>query len=219
MSTSVSLGEIVERETAGFVCLDSHQIEAVERHYELLLRWNRRMNLTTVTKLPEAAIRHYCESLFLAARLTAGRVVDVGSGAGFPGIPVAIARPECFVDLVESHQRKAVFLREASRGMGNVGVIGARAESLLPPGRSASRPSARELEYASELGPLYDWMVSRAVNPAELMRLPLARRYALLIGGDDLAVLRPEEVTPLPWGSQRVLAIGTFHVKRAALND
>ena len=201
MSTSASLGDIVRRETAGFVSLNLDQIQALELHYALLLRWNRKMNLTTVTKLPDAALRHYCESLFLAARLSAGRVVDVGSGAGFPGIPVAIARPDCMVDLVESHQRKAVFLREASRGMGNVRVAGARAESLRGAGEQ----------------PTYEWMISRAVDPVDLLRLRLANRYALLIGAEDVELVKPDEVIPLPWGARRVLAVGTFHVKQSTI--
>src|SRR5690242_14425854 len=108
------------------------QFERLGAHYELLLKWNRVLNLTSVRSLNEAAERHYGESLFLASRLPAGsfRIVDIGSGAGFPGFPVAVARPDCQITLVESHQRKAVFLREASRGMPNVAVGAQRAESV-----------------------------------------------------------------------------------------
>ena len=92
------------------------------------------MNLTTVIRTLEEAIeRHYCESLFLAAQLAGRRscgVADVGSGAGFPGFPVAVLRPDCSVTLIESHQRKAVFLREASRGLPNVRVLANRAEDV-----------------------------------------------------------------------------------------
>src|ERR1700738_4164741 len=95
-----------------------------------MIRWNQSINLTTVTDPAEAVERHYGESLLLAEHLTAGRVVDIGSGAGFPGIPVAVVRPECHVTLVESHQRKAVFLREATRQMSNVRVIAKRIEAV-----------------------------------------------------------------------------------------
>ena len=124
--------ELLRERLRGIVEVSAEQIAALEAHYELLVRWNKTVNLTTITSLEEAVERHYCESLFLGAHLPAGslRVVDVGSGAGFPGFPVAILRPDCTVALVESHQRKAVFLREVSRKVGNVRVIAKRAEEV-----------------------------------------------------------------------------------------
>jgi 16S rRNA (guanine527-N7)-methyltransferase len=189
----VSLGEILLRELRGIIELSEAQIASLERHYELLLHWNRKINLTTVTELTEAARRHYCESLFLAARLSAGEVVDIGSGAGFPGLPVAVVRPDCRVTLVEAHQRKAVFLREASRGLPNVSVVANRAESV---------------------NGTFDWLISRAVDPGGLMQLRFARRFAILLGRAEAVDLGAEKVIPLPWGDRRVLAIGTFHVKQ-----
>src|SRR5437868_3656406 len=93
------------------------KLAALEVHYNLLLRWNTVLNLTGITDLDTAVERHYCESIFLAAHLPAGplRLADIGSGAGFPGLPIAVLRPDCMVTLIESHQRKSVFLREASR--------------------------------------------------------------------------------------------------------
>jgi 16S rRNA (guanine(527)-N(7))-methyltransferase RsmG len=195
MSISASLVDLLRKETAGFVSLDFDQLAALERHYRVLLQWNARMNLTTVVDLPAAATRHYGESLFLASKLSDGRVVDVGSGAGFPGIPVAIARPDCAVDLVESNQRKAVFLREATRGLKNVRVLGVRAETLNGP---PTDPEERQ----------YDWLISRAVEPSELMRLRIGFRFAILLGADDAAKLSADEIIPLPWGDRRVLALG-----------
>ena len=95
--------------------LTREQVSALYGHYALLARWNKALNLTTVMGLEESVLRHYCESLFLGARLPerAGAVLDVGSGAGFPGVPLAVLRSDCNVTLAESHQRKAVFLREA----------------------------------------------------------------------------------------------------------
>jgi 16S rRNA (guanine527-N7)-methyltransferase len=162
------------------------QVEKLEHHYNLLLRWNSRINLTTVTELHEAAIRHYCESLFLATRITGDRIADVGSGPGFPGIPIAVLHPGWRVDLIESHQRKAVFLREATREMPNVAVIASRADAV------------RER---------YDWVVSRAVDSEGILRLRLAPRYALLIGMEDAAGINTTEVVQLPWGRNRAVAI------------
>lgn len=116
----------------GIVDLTVEQASALERHYELLVKWNRRLNLTAIEDPAEVATRHYGESLFLAVRLPERplRIVDIGSGAGFPGFPVAILRPDCTVTLLESHQRKAVFLREASRSVPNVSVLAQRAEAV-----------------------------------------------------------------------------------------
>ena len=98
----------------------------------MLVRWNKVLNLTSIRTLEEAIERHYGESVFLAAHLPAGvlSIADVGSGAGFPGIPIAVVRPDCRVTLIEAHRRKAVFLREAARDLPNVTVIADRAESV-----------------------------------------------------------------------------------------
>jgi 16S rRNA (guanine527-N7)-methyltransferase len=189
MSISDSLGDILRREMAPLGGVNPAVVTALERHFELLTKWNPKLNLTTVLKPQEAAIRHYCESLFLAKYITSGRVVDVGSGPGFPGIPLAVARPDLTVELVESHQRKAVFLREAVRELSNVNVRSIRAESLT--GR-------------------YEWLVSRAVDPRELMKLRVAGRYALLLGDRDAETLKSADIVSLPWGEHRVLALGRF---------
>jgi 16S rRNA (guanine527-N7)-methyltransferase len=190
MSTSASLGEIVSRELDGIVQLTPDQIGMLEFHYRLLLQWNRKMNLTTVTAVPDAAVRHYCESIFLAKHLTCGSVVDIGSGAGFPGIPAAIVRGDCQIYLVESNQRKAVFLKEASRGLANVSVLPVRAQAITDR--------------------IYDWLIARAVDPSALLDLRLASRYALLLGRTDAERIVGAELIPLPWGEQRVLLLGKF---------
>jgi 16S rRNA (guanine(527)-N(7))-methyltransferase RsmG len=169
--------------------LPEHQLSLLEQHYRLLCHWNKRINLTRIRGAREAVQFHYCESLFLGQWLPKGklRIVDVGSGAGFPGIPVAVARPDCMVDLIESHQRKAAFLREASRQLPNARVVPKRAEGSLGG---------------------YDWMISRAVRVEELLKLKLAPKLALLVGADDANGL---EVLKVPWGERRVLA---FHVEQ-----
>lgn len=174
--------------------LTAEQSTALEAHLDLLMRWNRSLNLTAIRSREEAIERHYCESLFLGASLPAGvlRITDVGSGAGFPGFPVAVLRPECSVTLIESHQRKAVFLREASRKMPNVRVLAKRAE---------------------EVGETFDWVISRAVSYADLA--PFLKRLApnadLLTGAEgppDSLGFRWEAPVALPWGEQRFLWTG-----------
>jgi 16S rRNA (guanine527-N7)-methyltransferase len=96
------------RAKLGGVCEPSAgQIDQMRRHYELLERWNRVINLTSVRSMEEVVERHYCESVFAAVHVPAGAltIADIGSGGGFPGIPVAIMRPDCLVTLIESHQR------------------------------------------------------------------------------------------------------------------
>jgi 16S rRNA (guanine527-N7)-methyltransferase len=188
--------------------LSPNVLSELLRHYELLLRWNRTLNLTSITVLEQAVERHYCESLFLGVHLpeSAVSVLDIGSGAGFPGVPMAILRPDCKFTLAESHQRKAVFLREATRHLSNVRVVACRAE---------------DAEGA------FDWVVSRAVRWPDVLRA--ARRcgaraqaaasrpspaVGLLLGQDDAADVRCESgfewqpLVALPWGLRRVLLVG-----------
>jgi 16S rRNA (guanine527-N7)-methyltransferase len=167
---------LLASEFSPYGVLTPQQLALLEDHYRLLLRWNQKINLTRITGLQDAVRYHYCESLYLATRLPTGplRIVDVGSGAGFPGIPVAIYRPECTVDLVESHQRKAVFLREAARRSTNARIVVNRAEALTDP---------------------YDWTISRAVRPEDVLKLNLAPHVAVL----------GVEGQSLPWGEKRAL--------------
>ena len=180
---------LLASEFAPFGRLTEHQLDLLEQHYKLLCHWNKKINLTRIRGIREAVQFHYCESLFLAQWLPRKklRIVDVGSGAGFPGIPVAILLPDCTVDLIESHQRKAAFIKEASRQLPNVNVISARAEDCVG---------------------TYDWMISRAVRVKDLLRLRLAPSVALLVGA---AYAQGFETLKVPWGDHRVLA---FHVER-----
>jgi 16S rRNA (guanine(527)-N(7))-methyltransferase RsmG len=158
------------------------------------------MNLTTVKPGPEMVIRHYCESLFFAAHLPATQhkisVLDLGSGAGFPGTPMAILKPEWHVTLVESSQRKAVFLRESSRNVGNVSVQAERMQTL----------SAKA-----------DWVVARAVNTEEVLStIPrLAPNIGLMLGEDDFSSVRLHsriawaEPVRLPWGERKLCVYGS----------
>jgi 16S rRNA (guanine527-N7)-methyltransferase len=161
---------------APFANLSQEQMWALWRHFELLTRWNARMNLTRVAGLAEASRIHYAESLFAAIYIPAGvqTVIDVGSGAGFPGFVLAVARPDLQVTLLESDQRKAAFLREASDLAPNVRVLAQR---------------------SSEAEGHWDLAVSRAVRADEV--LEFARRtadWAMLIGS-----VRPEHGDRLDW--------------------
>jgi 16S rRNA (guanine527-N7)-methyltransferase len=113
-----------------------NQIGQVSTYVDLLIRWNAKTNLTAVRQPEEIIRRHFGESFFLASIVTsplrAENVIDVGSGAGFPGLPLAIYAPECNVTLIESQNKKATFLKEVVRALElkNVAVFCGRAESL-----------------------------------------------------------------------------------------
>jgi 16S rRNA (guanine527-N7)-methyltransferase len=175
--------------------LSERHLDRLQAHYELLVRWNAKLNLTRIESVEQAAQLHYCESLYLGSKLPPGplRIADVGTGAGFPGTPISILRPECHVTLVESHQRKAVFLRESTRDLPNVTVFAGRAEALTE---------------------TFDWVVSRAVTPKDVLELPISRQFALLVGSEDAAKLGG---IPIPWGQGRFLAILQRGVPRGTL--
>jgi 16S rRNA (guanine527-N7)-methyltransferase len=145
-----------------FCHLSGDQIAVLSRHYELLVRWNRRLNLTAVIDPEEAARKHYAESIFLAIHLPpdAVRIADIGSGAGFPGFPVAVVCKNTTVTLVEADTRKAAFLNECRDMAPNINVVNRRADQLSTG--------------------CFDTLVSRAVNLAEIEALVLApRAFAL----------------------------------------
>jgi 16S rRNA (guanine(527)-N(7))-methyltransferase RsmG len=200
--------ELLARELSSWVHLSELQVTQLYHHYDVLIRWNRRMNLTTVKPGLDMVIRHYCESLFFAAHLPAAddkiSVLDLGSGAGFPGIPIAALKPNWNVTLVESSQRKAVFLRESSRRLRNVVIRAERMETLS--------------EHC-------DWVVARAVDPREvLINVPrLALNVGLMLGEDDFSSIRHDsrvawtEPVRLPWGDRKICAYGvssTWNVPR-----
>jgi 16S rRNA (guanine(527)-N(7))-methyltransferase RsmG len=190
----VTFREFLVAEWGPYGALSEAQLSALEKHYQLLKAWNRRMNLTRIDDLEDAVRLHYCESLYLGRSLPPGKlsIADIGSGAGFPGIPVAILRPECSISLIDSHARKAVFLREAAAKLANVTVVQDRAESV---------PSR------------YDWSISRAVAAPAVLALGLSSKVAILTTEIELENLerRPIIKVPVPWGDQRVVAM--FHVE------
>jgi 16S rRNA (guanine527-N7)-methyltransferase len=187
--------ELLRSKLAGICDLPEQQIERLKLHFDLLTRWNRVLSLTSVRTLEEAVERHYCESVFAGLHLPEGpvSVADVGSGAGFPGVPIAIMRPDCAIVLIESHQRKAAFLKEATRELPNVRVLAKRAEDV--PER-------------------FDWVVSRAVRYSDIAAAlkKLGRNAELLTGEvrtEDLSGFEWQEPMRLPWGDRRYLWIGS----------
>jgi 16S rRNA (guanine527-N7)-methyltransferase len=93
--------------------LDAEQLKLLGRHVDLMLKWNKSINLTAITDPDEVLEKHVLDSLGLVGVLPSGSLLDAGTGAGFPGIPAAIARPDLEVVLVDSVQKKVAFLKNA----------------------------------------------------------------------------------------------------------
>jgi 16S rRNA (guanine527-N7)-methyltransferase len=121
---------------AGLSELDSDVCARFHAYLSLLVRWNAKINLTAIREEEGILSRHFVESVECAQSIP-GKVtnlLDFGSGGGFPGIPIAICRPEIAVSLAESQGRKAAFLREALRVLDvRAKVHAARAETLVAP--------------------------------------------------------------------------------------
>jgi 16S rRNA (guanine527-N7)-methyltransferase len=118
-----------------FIELDEMRLRTISIYIDLLLKWNARINLTAVRDPNDIVQRHFGESLFAAKCLLEQKqpqtAIDLGSGAGFPGVPFAMLAPDVQVTLIESQQKKATFLKELVRALElkNVKVFSDRAES------------------------------------------------------------------------------------------
>lgn len=132
--------------------LSDAQIARLIDYLRLLARWNETYNLTAVRDIVEMVDKHVLDSLAIVPHLRGESLADLGSGAGLPGIPVAIATPARRVYLVESNGKKARFLREAARQLAltEVRVIEARAEAATPP-ELVDEVTARALARLDEL--------------------------------------------------------------------
>ncbi|MGA9210913.1 MAG: 16S rRNA (guanine(527)-N(7))-methyltransferase RsmG [Terriglobales bacterium] len=199
--------------------LTGAQLEQVSAYLDLLLRWNARINLTAVRDPESIVTRHFGESFFAARQLlkkqeaggsgqeagagSQGRAIDLGSGAGFPGLPLKIFAPGLALTLIESSQKKAVFLKEAVRTLALTGVdvFAGRAEDFAA---AADLVTLRAVErYERALG-----AAARLVAPGG--------RLALLIGSPQ-AARTPQLLAGFGWqapmaiprSSARVLLVGT----------
>jgi len=131
-------GELVEAIAAGVAALDQSLPEGatdkLAKLLEDLARWGRRINLTAIRKLPEMVSGHILDSLSVRPYLHGQTILDVGTGAGFPGLPLAIAEPERQFELLDSNGKKVGFVRHiiSELGLSNVSAIKIRAEDYAP---------------------------------------------------------------------------------------
>ena len=188
--------------------LSSEQLNKFDSYLDLLIAANERMNLTRITDRAAAEIQHIGDALTLLPFLPPGAhaLADVGTGGGVPGIPLAIARPDAQVTLIESTKKKAAFLREtiSALGLSNVTVDDRRAEEV-----GARSKKARES---------FDVVAVRAVATMVWLVewcLPLTKK-----GGKMLAMKGPkgrEELTAVPPRTLRFLGGGEPVVHDVAL--
>ena len=191
--------------------LSPAQLNNISIYIDLLLRWNARINLTSVRQPEAIVIRHFGESLFAARHLFPDPVgagdspislIDIGSGAGFPGVPIKLWAPRIHLTLIESNHKKVAFLRQLARTLTltDINIVPGRAEA-----------------YA---GPLADVVTLRAVErfssalPTAANLVAPTGRLALLIGQPQTALAREllpsaawNHPVPLPLSSARVLLI------------
>jgi len=134
--------------TSGAAGVDRPEVyEQLAVYLKLIMKWNARMNLTAIREPEEMVRRHFGESLFLGANVgVCSTLLDFGSGAGFPGVPVQLMRPDVQVTLAESQGRKAAFLREVVRELGLPSEVwGGRVEAM-PAGRHFDVVAMRAVE-------------------------------------------------------------------------
>jgi 16S rRNA (guanine527-N7)-methyltransferase len=115
----------------GFSIPHETQIRLLQ-YLALIQKWNQVHNLTAVREPETMLARHLLDSLAIIPYITGERIADIGSGAGLPGIPLALVRPEWHVALVESHHKKAIFLQQAriELSLKNVEVVAGRVENF-----------------------------------------------------------------------------------------
>jgi 16S rRNA (guanine527-N7)-methyltransferase len=188
---------------AGVTGLPASTYEQFYAYLDLLLRWNQRLNLTALRQPAEIIERHFVECAFAAQFLPqdVATLLDYGSGAGFPGIPFAICRPEIRMTLAEAQGKKASFLREALRVLGIAGeVYDGRVEKMHEDVRfgAVSLRAVEKMELAIPLA------AHRVAGCLVLFTTEgLATRQRQLAQG-----LRWLQDVRLPNADQRILAIG-----------
>lgn len=168
------------------VALSAETLTHLREYYRLLTRWNERLHLVAPCEPEEFATRHVLESLLLLKHLPQhATIADVGSGAGLPIIPCLIARADLEATLIESSQKKAVFLREALNAVGRkASIIARRFEEIEPP--LVSFVTCRALDqFTTKLPELIEWAPkgSTLLLFGGQALLPEARKF--LIPGSD----------------------------------
>ena len=199
--------ETIRRSLGEFqIAVERKQVGLIQQYIKTLLRWNEKLNLTAIRDPLEILYRHFCESMFAAGAIPVdkGRLADIGSGPGFPGIPLKIIRPELELCLVESNIKKGTFLAEVVRELQltNSRVLISRYEELGEEVAPLDYVCSRAV---GEFGPFLEWAGSDRVQ---------AQNVILWIGGRDLEEVQKakdwewREPILIPKSLQRYLLVG-----------
>jgi 16S rRNA (guanine527-N7)-methyltransferase len=160
----------------------SQQVLQIQQYIKILMIWNQKMNLTAIRDPQEILYRHFCESMYasVAMPLEGGRLADVGSGGGFPGLPLKIIRPELQVFLIESNIKRVTFLAEVIRELGLKGaqVLARRYEELGEEVAPLDYACSRAL---GEFPAFLEWAASEQIA---------AKQAILWIGDRDLSEIQ-----------------------------
>ena len=200
--------EVIQRALAEFqVSVKSEQVKQFQQYMDVLLRWNEKMNLTAIRDPLEILYRHICESAFGTSVVPVEkcRLADVGSGGGFPGIPMKIVKPEMDLFLIESNMKKATFLTEVVRELGLTGVrvLVSRYEELSEEVAPLDVVCSRAV---GEFAPFLEWASSPVIS---------TQKVALWIGAQDAESVRRlrawswSEPKPIPHSMRRFVLVGT----------
>jgi 16S rRNA (guanine527-N7)-methyltransferase len=212
-----TLQEYLKQATEGYaVRLTADQLEQFDTYYQLLVEWNQKINLTAITDPEGVAVKHFADSLSFFNYCTipeGGAVIDIGTGAGFPGIVLKIVRPDIQLTLLDSLKKRFLFLEDLLSSLG--------LEATFLQGRAEAY--GQNLNYRES----YDVAVSRAVaqlNTLSEYCLPFVKqggsfvsmkgsqgaeealegkRAASILGGDPPVVLHDS----LPDGSERTFIV------------
>ena len=191
----------------GPALLSDSQLDAIKTYIDLLLRWNSKLNLTAIRDPEEVVTRHFGESLFAARQLfptadSHATAIDIGSGAGFPGLPIKLLCPSLNLTLIESNHRKTTFLREVVRTLNfsSVSVLSERAESVS---LSADLVTFRAVERFERILPVAFGLVEPQGRIAILVGSQQVELSKLTLSSIDW-----ETPTPIPLSESRTLLVG-----------
>ncbi len=184
--------------------------EQFEKYMELLIEWNKKMNLTAITEPKEIKLKHFKDSLTILKHIKPGsKLIDIGTGAGFPGIPLKIMEPSLEITLVDSLNKRILFLEEAINKLElkNIKAIHARAEEI-----------GKEPEYREQ----YDVVVSRAVANMRVLAeytLPLIKvgGMAIYMKGPNIEEELEEAKTTIKTLGGKITKIDSFTLEGSDL--
>ena len=183
---AIESAQLIAGATKMGVPLTDTQADKLLDYLDLLQKWNKAYNLTAVRERPAMLAQHLLDSLSIVSHLPPGDLLDVGSGGGLPGIPLAILQPERSITLVDTVGKKVAFLKQAAMTLGlkNVQAISTRIESWVPPAEHAAgfalitaRAYATLATLVGQtrrlLAPNGVWYAMKGINPvAEMAELP-----------------------------------------------